>query len=210
MPAERLLSGLDVSRETIERLQTMCEMVEKWNKTINLVSPTTVAELWDRHIMDSAQLFAFLPRNALHWVDVGSGGGFPGLVVSAYFRDHAPQTRMTLIESDQRKAVFLREASRAMGLETTVLTSRVETAEAQQADVISARALAPLSRLLSLAKYHLRLDGLAIFPKGESAEKEIADAQSTGWNFDLARHKSVTDPAGVILTLRNIQLVPTV
>jgi 16S rRNA (guanine527-N7)-methyltransferase len=198
--------GAGVSRETETRLEILCTMVERWNKAINLVAPNTVAALQDRHIMDSAQIVSYATPDPGHWVDLGSGGGFPGLVVAAYLKETGPSSRVTLIESDQRKAVFLREASRAMGLDIAVISARVEDVSAQMADVISARALAPLPRLLGMAVRHLKSSGTAIFPKGSHLTDEMADALRAGWSFDASHHKSATDPDATILVLRNISL----
>jgi 16S rRNA (guanine527-N7)-methyltransferase len=204
-----MMPEVRVSRETSHRIDTFCKMVLKWNKAINLVAAATEKDLQLRHVADSAQLIGCMPPVANHWIDIGSGGGFPGLVVAAHLKDLAPACQVTLIESDQRKAVFLREASRAMALETTVIAGRIEDVPAQNADVLSARALAPLPRLLKLAWPHLAPGATALFPKGETAESEIAEARSTGWQFDLEQHKSKTDPSGVILAMRNISLDST-
>ena len=184
-------------------------MVAKWNKTINLVSEISIAHLWTRHIVDSAQLFAFRPAGAQNWADLGSGGGFPGLVIAAMAADHASDCKITLIESDQRKSVFLREAARAMNMHVQVIAARVEAAPPQSSDVLTARALAPLPRLLALTTRHLNPRGVAIFPKGEGVLAEIAQAQAAGWRFDFDQHKSVTDPSATILTIRNISFDST-
>ena len=182
-------------------------MVERWNKAINLVSHSTVAHLRTRHIADSLQLLQYAPKNLQHWVDLGSGGGFPGLVIAACLADSDPKCRVTLVESDQRKAVFLREAARNMGLETQVIAERIETAQNQKADVVSARALASLSVLLLYAQNHLVKDGIGIFPKGQSLQAEISDAEAAGWKFDAVYHTSVTDQTGNIMIVQKISRV---
>jgi 16S rRNA (guanine527-N7)-methyltransferase len=196
--------SLLVSRETQARLSVLCDMVERWNRSINLVSLATIPQLRQRHVEDSSQLVPFLPEGARLWVDLGSGAGFPGLVVAAHLTDIAPDCAVTLIESDQRKAVFLREASRAMKVKTMVLASRIEQVSGQAADVISARALAPLPHLLFLTRIHLKPHGVALFLKGQDVAAELNDAVQDGWKFDATQHKSATDPAGTILTVRNL------
>jgi 16S rRNA (guanine527-N7)-methyltransferase len=199
-----MLAPYIVSRETQDRLSILCDMVERWNKAINLVSTASLADLRGRHLADSVQLMQFLPQTARHWVDLGSGGGFPGLVVAACLADTLPHCGLTMIESDQRKAVFLREASRAMALKTQVIAARIQDVVPQDADVLSARALASLPVLLTYALPHLRADGAAIFPKGQGHESEIAEARRAGWNFTDTRHTSATDASGTILILRKI------
>jgi 16S rRNA (guanine527-N7)-methyltransferase len=150
------------------------------------------------------QLMAFAPTAPKRWVDLGSGGGFPGLVIAAMLAESAPECQTTLIESDLRKATFLREAVRAMQLTTDVIAQRIEKAPEQKADVVSARALAALPALLPLALRHGTAQTTFIFPKGNRVLNEIAEAVDSGWKFDHDLHKSRTDPTGTILTLWNI------
>jgi 16S rRNA (guanine527-N7)-methyltransferase len=199
------LSSLSVSRETEAQLQGFVDLLEKWNTAINLVSKATIDEAWQRHILDSAQVFDY-GIDAHHWLDLGSGGGFPGLVVAILAAEKAPQMLVTLVESDQRKAAFLRAASQALGLTTTVLSARAEAVPQQAADVVSARALAPLSQLCAFAKRHLAPDGTAIFLKGKSFAAEVAEARQN-WNFALESHPSITDPSAVVLVLKGISHV---
>ncbi|MBK1634865.1 16S rRNA (guanine(527)-N(7))-methyltransferase RsmG [Rhodovulum adriaticum] len=197
----------DVPRETSERLSAYAALLRKWNPAINLVSRSTLKDLETRHIADSAQLFDLAPKNAAHWVDLGSGGGFPGLVIAILAADAAPQMRVTLIESDLRKATFLRTAARELGLENTnVLSQRIEAAPPQGADVLSARALAPLTDLLSFATRHLAPDGVALFPKGARHDQELEAALAT-WRFTVQKIPSTTDPQAVILQIGGIARV---
>lgn len=195
---------LNVSSETLGRLDGLLSLVEKWNPAINLVAAGTLPAAWQRHVLDSAQLFALAPPTARHWADFGSGAGFPGLVIAAMAKDATSTLRITLVESDKRKAVFLLQASRDLGLAVEVLTDRAEVLPSLAADVISARALAPLTDLCMLAKRHLAADGLALFPKGAQADQELADA-ATQWRFDAQPIQSHTDPAGRIFLLKNIR-----
>lgn len=203
--AEQALRDLNVSRETMSRLAEFVALLIKWNVAINLVSKTTIDQIWPRHVMDSGQVFDF-GRLARHWVDLGSGGGFPGLVVAILALEKAPEMRVTLVESDQRKAAFLRQASQVLGLGTQILSDRIEAIPTLAADVISARALAPLSQLCGFAQHHLAANGKAIFLKGKSAAAEIAEAQKQ-WCFSLESHISITDQSAVVLILGDIKHV---
>lgn len=189
----------DVSRETLDRLTLFADLLNRWNRRINLVSRRTLPDVWGRHIADSAQLVALAPGES-SWLDLGSGAGFPGLVVAAL----APQVAITLIESDQRKAVFLRTAAAEMGLPVTVHALRIEDAPALTPDVISARALAPLPRLLPLAAPFARPDTVLLFPKGASADSELTEAHRT-WHTETETFPSMTGPAGVILRIRDVR-----
>jgi len=118
-----------VSRETYEDLIAFSDLLTKWNRSINLVSPGSIPELWDRHILDSAQLFPMIDESVQHVVDIGTGGGLPGLVLAILFKHHAPQRQMTLIESDKRKCAFLLTVSTTLQLNTTVIAKRIEEVE---------------------------------------------------------------------------------
>ncbi|WP_103257451.1 16S rRNA (guanine(527)-N(7))-methyltransferase RsmG [Tabrizicola aquatica] len=197
------IAGLSVSRETFAALQQLEALVRRWTPAINLVSKATLTHLWDRHIVDSAQVFSLCPPAAKTWVDVGSGGGFPGLVVAILARELRPDLHVTLVESDQRKATFLRQAAQSLGLKAAVRSERIESLPSLQADVLSARALAALSELLGIADLHLASDGVAIFPKGSRYMEELAAARSA-WTFNLETQRSLSDPEAAILVIRNI------
>lgn len=197
------VGGVDVSRETFAALKGLEDLVRKWSPAINLVSKATMSDLWDRHIADSAQLFLLCPPDARAWVDLGSGGGFPGLVLAAIAREQHPGLKFTLVEADQRKATFLRQAARSLGLTVVVLDQRIESLAPLQADVISARALAPLSDLLGFAAVHLRAGGTAIFPKGARHAEELTEARNR-WTFDIETRPSQSDRDSAVLVIRNI------
>jgi 16S rRNA (guanine527-N7)-methyltransferase len=201
---ERVLAGRDVSRETWERLVEFEALVRRWTPAINLVSRASLDTLWIRHIEDSAQVFAFCPRLAKTWVDLGSGGGFPGLVVAILAKEQRPDLEVSLVESDLRKATFLRQAARELSLQVRVCGDRIESLPGQRADVLSARALAPLVDLLKMLETHGKPDGLAIFQKGEHHPEEIAAAR-TVWAFDVDVHPSLFDPRAAILIVRNLE-----
>ncbi|NDV02774.1 16S rRNA (guanine(527)-N(7))-methyltransferase RsmG [Pseudoroseicyclus tamaricis] len=199
-----LLPGVDVSRETLERLETFSELLTKWTARINLIAPGTVGDVWQRHVIDSAQLFPLAPPDFSHWADLGAGGGLPGLVMAIIAAEKAPAARFTLVESDKRKATFLRQATREISLTARILDQRIEAVPPLAADVISARALKPLPELLTLLTPHLAPGGRAILPKGRRAEEELAEA-ATSWHFDLIRTPSMTDPDATLLTLERIR-----
>lgn len=195
---------LDVSRETEERLHGLCELVKKWNPAVNLVAKSTVSDLWQRHLLDSAQLFALCPAHARAWLDLGSGAGFPGLVIAILADQHQADLVVTLVESDRRKAVFLTEAARTLHLRVKVICERIEELTPQGADVISARALSSLANLCDHAFRHLKPDGICLFPKGANAAAEIAEARSL-WQFEVESHGSRTDTSASILVLKDVR-----
>jgi 16S rRNA (guanine527-N7)-methyltransferase len=197
------LGGLSVSRETFAALKQLEGLVRRWTPVVNLVSKSTLADLWNRHIVDSAQLFAFCPQDARSWLDIGSGGGFPGLVVAILAREGRPAMMVSLAESDQRKAAFLRQAVQALNLRVDVRATRVESLPPQSADVLSARALAPLGHLLAFAEKHLARDGVGLFPKGARFAEEMADARKQ-WSFDVKPHPSISEPQAAILEIRKV------
>lgn len=162
--------------EVRRRLTLYADLLTRWQKTINLVSPTTLPHLWTRHVADSLQVQAAAPE-ARRWVDLGSGGGFPGLVTAIVLADE-PGARVHLVESDKRKAAFLRTAARETGAPATIHAERIEAfvpAHAEPVDAVSARALAPLPRLVAFAQLFLESGALGVFPQGESSAAELTD-----------------------------------
>lgn len=200
---ERHVAGFTVSRETFDRLQEFERLVVRWTAVVNLISKASAQDLWQRHIVDSAQLLAFCPKAARTWLDIGSGGGFPGLVIAILAREKLPDLRVTLVESDKRKATFLRQAAQDLHLDVDVRSERAEAIEPANADVLSARALAPLADLLPHAANHMKPDSVALFPKGARFAEEIADARKA-WAFEVAAHTSLSDSEAAILEIRNI------
>ena len=194
-----------VSRETFEDLTRFHDLVQKWSKRINLVSRSSLGDLWNRHIWDSAQLIAVSPDDH-HWLDMGSGGGFPGIVVAIFAKHAQPARQVTMLESDVRKSAFLRTVIRELELRARVITDRIESCPRQNADIISARALTDLPGLLAFADQHLNPGGTALFLKGETWEKEVEQARES-WSFDLIPHKSKTNAAAAILEIKEIQRV---
>ena len=193
-----------VSRETEARLAVYVALLLKWTPQINLIAPSTVPAIAERHITDSLQLLDHLGTLPATWVDIGSGGGLPGLVVAAAL---PASTGVTLIESDARKCAFLRTAVRAMDLENVeIINRRIESAAPQNADIVSARALAPLDRLLPLVARHLSPDGTALLPKGRGWRDEIVTARRD-WQFDFDALPSRTDEDAVILKISKVSRV---
>lgn len=208
MTPEDFQARTRVSRETLDRLRIYATLLEKWQKAINLVAPNTIPELWSRHFLDSAQLFSLAPPDTQRWLDLGSGGGFPGLVIAAM---GIPIVH--LVESDQRKTAFMREAARAMGISPVFHVKRIEAldrAALHQAmggapQVISARALAPLTDLLKLAHPLADLDTIYLFPKGKQAEDELTQARRYWTIKSVEALPSQTDPAAKVLRIKGLQ-----
>lgn len=201
--ARATVEGL-VSRETFRRLDLIAELLRKWQKTINLVAPATLPEVWSRHIADSLQLINHVPADVARWVDLGSGGGFPGLVIAAVLAER-PGADVHLVESDTRKSAFLREASRVAELPVRVHAQRIEQVAqtlAPGTQVVSARALAPLPKLLELAEPFLSAGALGVFPKGRDAERELTEARK-GWTLDCDLRASVSDREARVLLVRS-------
>ena len=199
------LGTQNVSRETFDALCAFEGLVQKWSPKINLVSKADLSAVWTRHIQDSAQVFAHAPPTG-HWVDIGSGGGFPVIVAAILSQGEGCDHRFTLVESDKRKCAFLRTAGRELGLKLTVHSERVEETTPLNADILTARALANLTALVGFAERHLNPDGVAIFPKGETWEKEHNAAQDV-WSYRYEAIRSETNPAAAVLRIQDIARV---
>ncbi|SDE37057.1 16S rRNA (guanine(527)-N(7))-methyltransferase RsmG [Rhodospira trueperi] len=201
----------------IDRLTTLLERLDTWTRRINLVGGSTLPDAWARHVLDSAALMPLIPPGARRLADLGSGAGFPGLVLAIL---GAPDVH--LVESDQRKAVFLREAARATAAPVTVHAARIEALASLDADVVTARALAPLPDLLPLVTRHLTDDGVALLPKGRDVASELT-ACANQWIMRVEHHpasapvrdpgsaaaSAPADPGGRVLILREIRRVPS-
>lgn len=197
MDYESWPTGFDVSRETFEKLEAYHRLLLKWQKSINLISPNTINDVWHRHILDSAQFIKHIDGRASTIVDIGSGAGLPALILSIM------GINIHLIESDQRKCIFLKEVSRALQLDTTIHNERIEKCAIDSVDIITARACASLDTLLDLTRT-LRIEKtICLFAKGKNYDKEIEDAKKT-WSFDFIAHQSVTDDQATILELSHI------
>ena len=171
-PPTALLASLPA--DAARRLRIYADLLVRWQATINLVSPSTLPDLWSRHIADSLQVQAAAPA-AKHWVDLGSGAGFPGLVTAILLADIAGGS-VHLVESDKRKAAFLRTVSRETGTRVTIHVERIETfvpAHASPVDAVSARALAPLGKLVAYTEKFLLAGAIGVFPKGQQVDAEL-------------------------------------
>ena len=202
----RGLLELDVSRETLDALKYFEDLVVLWNPAINLISNSSVSDLWNRHIVDSAQLFLFtLPDEGL-WLDVGSGGGFPGIVVSIIAKELAPSLRVVLVESDNRKCVFLRTVIRELGLSVKVINDRIENVKLDDVVYLSARALRNLNSLLFIVENNVSRETVCVFPKGRSYKKELVESQKN-WKFDLNLIDSNTSEDSKVIVLKGLERV---
>ncbi|MEL6914351.1 MAG: 16S rRNA (guanine(527)-N(7))-methyltransferase RsmG [Pseudomonadota bacterium] len=193
---------MDVSRETTARLEAFVDLLRKWNEKINLVGKSTLSDMWTRHIEDSLQLLPHV--GAAHRIlDLGSGGGLPAIPMAIALADSGGDHTVTLVESDRRKAEFLRTAIRTLSLNASVSSARIEDIPPQNAELCTARALAPCQKLFDLAHRHLGDGGRCLFLKGASAKDEVSAAQAT-WSFSHKAHPSLTDPAATLLEVRNL------
>ncbi len=200
-PAD-LQAQLNLTDAALRRIDIHRAMLEDWSGRMNLVGPKELARYWERHALDSAQLVQHAPE-ALSWLDLGAGAGFPGLIVAAILAER-PGARVTLVESIAKKAAFLRAAAEAMAVPARVLHGRVEDVlpKTARTDIVIARAFAPLPVIANHCKAILDRGAVGLFPKGADSETEIAAAAAEGWVFDLDRLPSLSDPSGVILRIR--------
>jgi 16S rRNA (guanine527-N7)-methyltransferase len=191
--------GQPVSRETLDRLEAYLERLRHWSGAINLVGASTLSDPWRRHLLDSAQLLRFFPANARILVDLGSGAGLPGLVLAIM---GVPEAH--LIESDRRKAAFLRDTAARLGLRVTVHAERIEALEGFPADVVTARALAPLPKLLAYAARFVGPKTRLVFPEGRAPEADL-EAARRDWRLRAESFPSLSDPEGRILVIEDLR-----
>ncbi len=206
MDSEEFANRVNVSRETVDKLAVYADLLKKWTTSINLVAKSTLPDLWNRHFLDSAQILELADLESGHWVDIGTGGGFPGMVVAIISSETRPDIQFSFVESDSRKAEFLRTVTRSVSLSVSVYPKRIEEMEPIGADILSARALAPLGVLLGFAERHLKLSGNALFMKGASFRQEYNEALEH-WTFQSEEYASITDDASVILKIGDIKRV---
>jgi 16S rRNA (guanine527-N7)-methyltransferase len=192
----------DVSRET-QQIRKYVSLLNRWNSSINLIGPISDADLETRHIQDGRFLASLLPSGRTRILDLGSGGGLPGIPIAI----DRPDLAIGLVESDRRKASFLRAVRRELGLTYDVYGQRIETLPCQNADVVTARALAPLRRLLGYVARHLPKTGIAFLPKGERWRTELEDAKRI-WAFEWAVHQTPNTSSSVILEITDLRQVP--
>jgi len=198
-PAEfAAVSG--VSRETLARLKAYVGMLGEWNARQNLVSAASLSDVWRRHVWDSAQLADFIPPESKSLVDLGSGAGFPGLVLAVL----RPGLKVTLTEATAKKCRFLEAAAARMEIPVSVKNERIEGSNSTAFDVVTARACAPLVKLLGYAQPFQGSKSINLFPKGQSVEVELTQARKS-WRMTVVKHPSRTDPSGTILEIRELR-----
>ena len=193
---------LGVSRESLERLETLVALITQWQRHINLIAPSTVSEIWNRHILDSAQLLPLLPKNITAIADLGSGGGFPSLVLAA-----TRPAKVHMFEASAKKVAFLQEALRQMKVEAVIHRVRLEQQmppkDMPQVQLVTARAFAPLSELLGYAAPFMAGGATGLFHKGQDVDTELTGAAKS-WKISVVKHSSLTDSKSVILDVKEI------
>ena len=199
---EEFASAASVSRETLDRLKRYAELLADWNTRHNLVSDRSMVDAWKRHFLDSAQIADLVPAGPKTLVDLGSGAGFPGLVLATL----RPELRITLIEATRKKYDFLKVVAGELGLTADVRNERIEEVAPEPFDVITARACAPLSQLLSYAQRFWARGSLALLHKGQNIASELTEAHKS-WRIQAEQHSSRSDPSGIILEIRELQRV---
>jgi 16S rRNA (guanine527-N7)-methyltransferase len=200
LTSEAFRAATDVSRETLARLEIYADLLATWQRRINLVGPSTLPDLWRRHMLDSAQLAPLVPGGTRTLLDLGSGAGFPGLVLAILGAAEA----VHLVEADARKCAFLREAAVRTGTAVTLHNSRIDAVAPFEADAVTARALAPLPKLLSLAAPFLGPESVCLLHKGARWQDELTEA-GKDWIMRADRQVSLTDPNAVILRLTELR-----
>jgi 16S rRNA (guanine527-N7)-methyltransferase len=201
----RALSLVTVSRETLARLDEFVTLLLKWQATTNLVAPSTLGRVWTRHVADSLQLLTLAPEARI-WLDLGSGGGFPGVVLACALAERSG-ARVHLVESNGKKAAFLREAARALTLPALVHAARIKDVVhrlTEPVDIVTARALAPLADLLAYAEPVLKKGAQGLFPKGQDVEAELTEA-SKYWRIDTTLAPSLTSADARIVVVRRAE-----
>jgi len=201
LDTEAAWNALQVPQGTREKLTRYEALLKSWSEKFNLVAASTLPHIWTRHFLDSAQLWPLLPPKTRILVDMGSGAGFPGLVLSIM---GVPEVH--LIESTGKKVTFLRTVVDELGLNVTVHQARAEKIRDVEADVVTARALSSMPELLSLAKPFMGKESVALFLKGSKADAELTEAAKY-WTFDCCKTPSLSDPTGVVLAVRNLKVL---
>ena len=199
---KRFETFFNVSHETIEDLDRYCDLLDKWNRRINLVSQSTLPMIWHRHFADSMQLWQLKGKIPSSWLDVGSGAGFPGLVIAILAKNSLPDLKVTLVESDQRKCAFLLRVAQDLGLDIDIKPVRIENMPNAGFDIISARALASLNSLLELCQPFCHESTLCLFPKGNKHESELTQARKI-WHIESEQISSITDANAVIFRIES-------
>lgn len=192
----------NVSRETYERLKIYQELLVKWQAKINLVGPDTIHDVWQRHFIDSLQLLPLIQDKSFRAVDMGSGAGFPGMVMAI-----AGMSDLHLIESDTKKTIFLKEVARVTATHIHIHNKRIEGVDINNVQLVFSRACASLSQLFSYSQKYVSRETICIFHKGKNYQKELLDSGDE-WLFDYSVHPSITDVQGGILQVKNLRMRP--
>ena len=203
MKKNEFIKSLNVSRETLKGFYEYKTLLSKWNEKINLVSKNTLVDIWERHFLDSGQIIKHVEASGKRWVDVGSGAGFPGLVVALLLRDRKVECNLVLVEKNPKKGFFLNEVIRKLNLNVEVVNDNIYTLEPLNADILTARAFSELNNLIEISFRHRKKEGLCLFLKGENYRFEL-DKTLNYWFFDYDVVDSLSSPSGKIIRVKKI------
>jgi 16S rRNA (guanine527-N7)-methyltransferase len=201
---ERFVAEFNVSRETLDYFERYRALLIKWAAQINLVGPSTLSHFWERHMLDSAQVLPIAGQRINTVADFGTGAGLPGLVLARLLKDQNDASHVTLVEVSAKRCGFLREAARALDVSVTIVQEKIEDTKPFGVNIITARAFAPLEKLLGYSEPWMQLGARALFLKGEDVQHEI-DQASTNWSFQSRVTQSLTDSRGCVLEIINLQ-----
>jgi 16S rRNA (guanine527-N7)-methyltransferase len=197
------VKSLNVSRETLNGFYEYETLLSKWNEKINLVSKNTLVDIWERHFLDSGQIIKHVEASGKRWVDVGSGAGFPGLVVALLLRDRKIDCDLVLVEKNPKKGFFLNEVIRKLNLSVEVVNDNIDNLEPLNADILTARAFSELNNLIEIAFRHRKKEGICLFLKGENYRIEL-DKTLNYWFFDYDIIDSLSSSSGKIIRVKKI------
>ncbi len=203
MKKNEFVKSLNVSRETLKSFYEYEALLSKWNEKINLVSKNTLVNIWERHFLDSGQIIKHVEASGKRWVDVGSGAGFPGLVVALLLRDRRIDCELVLVEKNPKKGFFLKEVIRKLNLSVEVVNDNIDTLEPLNADILTARAFSELNNLIEIAFRHRKKEGICLFLKGENYRIEL-DKTLNYWFFDYDIVDSLSSSSGKIIRVKKI------
>ena len=203
MKKNEFVKSLNVSRETLKGFYEYENLLSKWNEKINLVSKNTLVDIWERHFLDSGQIIKHVEASGKRWVDVGSGAGFPGLVVALLLRDKKIDCDLVLVEKNLKKGFFLKEVIRKLNLSVEVVNDNIDTLEPLNADILTARAFSELNNLIEIAFRHRKKEGICLFLKGENYRIEL-DKTLNYWFFDYDIVDSLSSSSGKIIRVKKI------
>ena len=203
MKKNEFVKSLNVSRETLNGFYEYETLLSKWNEKINLVSKNTLVDIWERHFLDSGQIIKHVEVSGKRWVDVGSGAGFPGLVVALLLRDRKIDCDLVLVEKNSKKGFFLNEVIRKLNLSVEVVNDNIDNLEPLNADILTARAFSELNNLIEIAFRHRKKEGICLFLKGENYRIEL-DKTLNYWFFDYDIIDSLSSSSGKIIRVKKI------